>query len=108
MATAAVRTDAPVQRRPQVRPVLQRLAESGPVTAFGEAGRNWTAGFDTSRFDVEDVAAIGDRPVALVVQRGRRESGEWVERRLSAVFGDGDGPELYGSWVAGLDAASRH
>jgi hypothetical protein len=108
MATAAVRTaDAPVQRRPQVRPVLERLAQSGAIAAFGDAGRGWTSGFDTARFHVEDVATIGDRPVALVVQRGRVTGGEWVERRLSVVFGDGGGPELHDSWVAGLHAASR-
>ncbi len=51
--------------------------------------------------------AVGGKAVALMVQRGRGDDDLWVERRLSAVFDAEAEPVLHGSWVDGLDSASR-
>ncbi len=86
---------------------LAVLEYAGAVALFGAAARDWTDDLTVQRLDVEDVTAVGGRAVALMVQRGRDHDGLWVERRLSAVF-DGDSePVLHGSWVDGLDSASR-
>ena len=49
----------------------------------------------------------GGKAVALLIQRGRGDDDLWVERRLSAVFDADAEPVLHGSWVDGLDSASR-
>ena len=86
---------------------LAVLEEAGPVALFGAQAHPYTEDLTAQRIDVEDVAAVGGQAVALMVQRGRGTDDLWIERRLSAVF-DGDAePVLHGSWVAGLDAASR-
>jgi hypothetical protein len=86
---------------------LKLLETAGPVWLFGAQAHRITEDLTTQRIDVEDIAAVGGRAVALMVQRGRRQDGTWVERRLSAVL-DGDAePVLHDSWVDGLDSASR-
>jgi uncharacterized Ntn-hydrolase superfamily protein len=86
---------------------LSVLEQAGPVALFGAQAHRWTEDLTSQRIDVEDIAAVGGRAVALMVQRGRREDGTWIERRLSAVL-DGDAePVLHRSWVDGLDSASR-
>jgi len=87
---------------------LEVLENAGAVALFGAAAHEFTDDLTVQRLDVEDVAVVGDRAVALMVQRGRRPDGTWVERRLSAILaGEADQPVLHGTWVGGLDAASR-
>jgi len=86
---------------------LEVLEVAGPVALFGAQAHVWADDLSVQRIDVEDIAAVGGRAVALLVQRGRDHAGCWVERRLSAVFANGGEPVLYGSWVDGLDSASR-
>jgi hypothetical protein len=86
---------------------LAVLDEAGPVALFGAQAHPYTEDIGAQRIDVEDIAAVGGHAVALMIQRGQGADGLWIERRLSAVF-DGDAePVLHGSWVDGLDAASR-
>ncbi|MGI8750212.1 MAG: hypothetical protein ACR2J6_06650 [Thermoleophilaceae bacterium] len=108
MATVSAPT---TRRRSDVinaaRRQLKVLESVGPVALFGAQAHRWTDDLVVQRIDVEDVAAVGDRAVALMVQRGRDHDGLWVERRISAVLNGDAEPILYGSWVDGLDAASR-
>jgi hypothetical protein len=89
------------------REQLRVLETAGAVSLFGAAAHAFTDDLTVQRIDVDDVAVVGAQAVALMVQRGRRPDGTWTERRLSAVFHDDAPPALHGSWVAGLDAASR-
>jgi len=86
---------------------LEVLERAGAVALFGAGAREWTDGLTAQRIDIEDIAAVRGRAVALMVQRGRDHGGLWVERRISAVFSDDAEPILHGSWVDGLDSASR-
>ena len=87
---------------------LAVLDSAGPVALFGASAHRFTEDLGAQRLDVEDVVAVGGKAVALMVQRGRGHDDLWVERRLSAVFEDGvTEPQLHGSWVSGLDSASR-
>src|SRR4051794_39301578 len=91
-----------------VRERLRGLDAEGPSGVFGPAFARYSQGIDVQRVDVDDVVALGEHAVALLYQRGRDSAGAWIERRLSAVFAGATAqPELYPSWVAGLDAASR-
>ncbi len=89
------------------REQLQILETVGPVALFGASAHRFTEDLGAQRLDVEDVVAVGGKAVALLVQRGRGTDDLWVERRLSAVFDAGAEPVLHGSWVDGLDSASR-
>ncbi len=84
--------------------LVLETAARWPCSASAAA---FTDDLTIQRIDVEDIAVVGSQTVALMVQRGRRSDGTWAERRLSAVFGDAGAPVLHGSWVGGLDAASR-
>ncbi len=86
---------------------LEVLETAGPVALFGAAAHQFSEPLGPQRIDVEDVVAVGGKAVALMVQRGRGPDERWVERRLSAVFDTGGQPQLHGSWVDGLDSASR-
>lgn len=86
---------------------LSVLESAGAVALFGASAHTFTDDLTVQRIDVERVTVAGPHAVALMVQRGRRRDATWVERRLSAVFAGDAPPMLYGSWVAGLDAASR-
>jgi hypothetical protein len=91
-----------------VRERLEGLDTEGPADVFGPAFAGYAQGIEIQRVDVDDVVALGESAVALLYQRGRDAAGSWVERRLSAVFAGATAePDLYPSWVAGLDAASR-
>ena len=83
------------------------LEAAGPVSLFGADAHRYTDDLGAQRIDVEDIVAVGGKAVALMIQRGRGDDDLWVERRLSAVFDDEAAPRLYGSWVDGLDSASR-
>ena len=89
------------------REKLAVLDSAGPVSVFGAGAHRYTEGLGAQRLDVEDVVAVGGKAVALMVQRGRGDDDLWVERRLSAVFDAEAEPVLHGSWVDGLDSASR-
>ena len=86
---------------------LEVLDQAGPVALFGSTAHPYTEGLGAQRIDVEDVVAVGGKAVALLIQRGRGNDDLWVERRLSAVFDADTEPVLHGSWVSGLDSASR-
>ena len=107
----AVATVSAVPQRSAViaaaREQLRVLETAGAVALFGASATAFTDDLTIQRIDVEDIAVVGSQTVALMVQRGRRSDGTWAERRLSAVFGDAGAPVLHGSWVGGLDAASR-
>ena len=108
MAVASRPTSA---QDPLVRAAAERLEgldTEGATHVLGPAFAGYSRDIDVQRVDVEEIVPLGDHAVALLFQRGRDAAGAWVERRLSAVFSpDAAGPELYPSWVAGLDAASR-
>ena len=108
---AALTTPIQTPRRAELvaaaRERLEVLESAGPVALFGASAHRFTEDLGAQRLDVEDVVAVRDRAVALLVQRGRGNDGLWVERRLSAVFDDAAEPVLHGSWVDGLDSASR-
>lgn len=110
MATLPAPAASP-ERAELIAAARERLAVldgAGPVALFGSAAHPFTDDLGPQRIEVEDVVAVGGKAVALMVQRGRGDDGGWVERRLSAVFGEGaDAPALHGTWVAGLDSASR-
>jgi len=89
------------------REKLAVLDSAGPVSVFGAGAHRYTEDLGAQRLDVEDVVAVGGKAVALMVQRGRGDGDLWVERRLSAVFDADAEPVLHGSWVDGLDSASR-
>ena len=106
-----------------VRERLLGLDAEGPADVFGPAFAGYSSGIEVQRVEVvrgffgkephqgvnpDEVVALGEHAVALLYQRGRDAAGAWVERRLSAVFASATAePDLYPSWVAGLDAASR-
>jgi hypothetical protein len=108
MAVAARPTET---QEPLVRAVVERLAaldRGAPGDVLGPGFARYARAIEIQRVDVDEVVPLGDHAVALLYQRGRDAAGVWVERRLSAVFSaEGAVPELYPSWVAGLDAASR-
>jgi hypothetical protein len=98
------------RRQELIEAARERLAvleTAGPVSLFGAAAHPYTEDLGSQRIDVEDVVAVGGKAVALMVQRGQGPGDLWVERRLSAVFEDQGAPRLHGSWVDGLDSASR-
>jgi D-serine deaminase-like pyridoxal phosphate-dependent protein len=113
MVARVATIDAPV-RNPRkadliasARERLEVLDTAGPVALFGASAHGFTDDLGAQRLDVEDVVAVGGKAVALLVQRGRGTDDLWVERRLSAVFDADTEPVLHGSWVSGLDSASR-
>lgn len=108
MATlAAAATPDRIAILAAARERLRVLEHAGPVALFGAAAREFADELTVQRLDVEDIAVVGRQAVALMVQRGRRHDGAWVERRLSAVLVEGSAAVLHPTWVDGLDAASR-
>ena len=109
MATISAPTASPQKAAlvAAARERLEVLDSAGPVALFGAGAHRFTEDLGAQRLDVEDVVAVGGKAVALMVQRGRGSDDLWVERRLSAVFDAGSEPVLHGSWVDGLDSASR-
>ncbi len=108
MAVASRPTSAQDPLIRAAREQLEALATEGPAQVLGPAFETYSRGIHVHRVDVEEIVPLGNHAVALLFQRGRDAAGAWVERRLSAVFsGGGASPELYPTWVAGLDAASR-
>ena len=109
MATVSAPTSSPRKAEliASAREKLEVLDSAGPVSVFGAGAHRYTEDLGAQRLDVEDVVAVGGKAVALLVQRGRGDDDLWVERRLSAVFDAEAEPVLHGSWVDGLDSASR-
>ena len=109
MATISAPVTSP-QRAELIASARERLdvlETAGPVALFGASAHRFTEDLGAQRLDVEDIVAVQGKAVALLIQRGRGGDDLWVERRLSAVFDADAEPVLHGSWVDGLDSASR-
>ena len=109
MATISAPVTSP-QRAELIASARERLdvlETAGPVALFGASAHPFTEDLGAQRLDVEDIVAVRGKAVALLIQRGRSADDLWVERRLSAVFDADAEPVLHGSWVDGLDSASR-
>jgi ketosteroid isomerase-like protein len=70
----------------------------------------WTENFDQYRLSIEELIDVGDRVLALLVQRGRiKESGDPIEQRIGHVWEVRDGKgvhvEVYFSWEQACEAA---